>query len=650
MRTSSVVPERVDSRRQRGRRLAMQAAGTLGAIVIIAACSAGGGGTDKTFPGSGGSAGSGGAGAAGGGQGGSFGGFGGGGNAGSGGLIGGDAGPVTPIGPAFEYDDPGATGAYKDPELADGVEDSFGGSETSAGQPVLVYPLGGSMHAQNLANITLQWTQGSASNTLFRIEVTLGAENYRFYVPCDAAQCTYEMPDNEWLTLGRDHAGESASITVAGTDGNGGDVALSAAVEITYSPEPVVGALYYWAAAQNSIKRATFGSDKAVDFIAPNSATNDFECAACHSVSRNGEVIAFAVAPEGGEDVAGIQTAPTDDPASPYLAPAKGTSPYPSATANAPTEYFGHNVALSPTGELMAVNGVPNTTDTWPPYLEIRNTQSGDVLAHYDLGDALFGTNRIGILPEWSPDGTELVVTLADATGDDANFGCVWTSETCRSGIAVLRWTGSELTSLRVLVEPDSASDKREVHFYPSWSPDGEWVAFVSAEWSSANQNQKSISNPGGILRLIRATGGPHTCPGSDCVDLVNGTQYSFADGKAGNGKYSSWPKFAPFAQGENDSIMFIAFNTRIDYGFLSSGETQLWMFGLDVSKVGSGDPSFTPFWLPYQDFSDGSLTPYWTTALPCNLDPGGGCAGCVGEEECVVDESNGCFCFTRPK
>ncbi len=167
-------------------------------------------------------------------------------------------------------------------------------------------------------------------------------------------------------------------------------------------------------------------------------------------------------------------------------------------------------------------------------------------------------------------------------------------------------------------------------------------MAFASATHDSApgGRTQKSLSNDNAVLRMVRSTGGPYECPGPQCYELTRGMQYSVSDADAGNGKRSTWPKFTPFAQGDDSSLMFVSFNSRIDYGFLSTGETQLWMFAVDVSGLQAGaDPSFTPIWLPYQEFDDASLTPYWTTSLPCEVDPDGGCAGCVGYEQCVVNE-----------
>ena len=571
-------------------------------------------------------------------------------------------------GQPWQYGGTDGASAYKDPALPKNVKDLFNGPPSASGQPEIVYPLTGSMHAMNQGDINFQWNAGVLTSTLFRLDVTAGMDKkkFEFYFACTSkvGQCSYQMPQIEWLDLGDKFRGADLTFQLVGTDGSAGAdggppgvVYTSKPITITFSPEPVIGGLYYWAAASKSIKRFTFGAKKAVSFIKPNSPTDEYTCVACHSVSRDGKVIAFAVSNlPHGENTSAIQTAPTDDPTMPFVRPVMGMSPFytPGAaggdlsngTPMGPTDHFGHNVALSPDGSLAAINGIaePPAQGGWPPNFEIRDTKTGMTLGKWDMGDPLFGSGMNNpLFPEWSPDG-KLIVASLDSF--DMKNGCgSWSSTTCSGSIVTMAYDKdtNTLSPPTMLVKNTATA----YHFYPSWSPDSKWIVFVSAP---AGQAVGSLGNPKAVLRIVPSSGGPYTCPSSQCFDLVKGTQYTWADSLAGNSKHSTWPKFAPFAQGAtgNKNLFFVTFTSMIPYGYLAKDKPELWSFFVDTDKLvfGKGDASFAPVWLPYQDINDGAIAPYWTETLPCTVDGANNCIGCVQGEECEVNKEKAtCQC-----
>jgi hypothetical protein len=536
--------------------------------------------------------------------------------------------------------------AYRDDALPDDVKDRFAGPVDATALPEIEYPLADSMHPLNLGDVTFQWTRGTSESSLFRITVTGGGKTFRFYVPCghagevDAGEspssfhCSYTLPESEWLDVAERNKGGEVSVVISGTSDTGGAVRTSLSRRIFFSPEAVRGGLYYWSTEHASIKRATFGAKKAVHFVPPNSRVNEFECAACHSVSRDGKVMAFAVSKDVGGTRFAIQYSSTESPEAPYVRPNKGAD-------GVPTNHFGDNVALNPDGSMSVVNGA----DDSGMYLELRDPKTGATVGRrYRLQDPVFGPSGnndvIGILPEWSPDGRAVAVTLARGDYGGGEGSILWTADTSYSDIGVMPYDPltRELGTVQILVAAANRDDW--FHYYPSWSPDGKWIVFVSAP------SHNNHTNPNGILRVVASSGGPWACPGSQCYELERGTQYSLAEAALGRGKASSWPKFAPFGQ-KDSSLFFVSFSSGIDYGHLARGGTQLWLFAVDVARLGREDASFAPVWLPYQDYTDGSRTPYWTEVLACNLDPNGGCQGCVGDERCVVDRNNRCECRT---
>ncbi len=600
-----------------------------------------------------------------------------GGSAGTGVMLGGNGGAAgtstqpgawipTDLPAPWAYYNDGTDRAYKESTLGDNVKDLFSGAPTTDADLKILYPLDNTMHPVNASQMRFQWHRGATTNSLFRIDaVGEDGKTSRFYVSGThyrmfAYETFFDMPESDWLWLGADYAGKSVTITISATDGAGGPVATSAPIKAYFSPEPVYGSLYYWAAAQEELKRANFGAKQAVPFVSPESQSNEFKCVACHSVSRNGKVAAFAVSNIQGESVAAIQTAPTEDPSNPYVRPTLGTTPYTAAMAHAdpnvagdegsldgqPTDHFGQIAALNPDGSIVAINGT-NPPDGTAQWLELRNATTGETIVKYNRGDAVFGGgDRIGIHPEFSPDGNWLLVALT-RQGDP----CEWTYVTCAADIAALPVMGGN--SLGTAVTIATNADANTYNFYPSWSPDGAWVAFMTGNKSA---DAKSIFAQNSVMHLVSTSGGPYACPGPSCYELKLGTQYGTDQYTTKMGRHSTWPKFTPFAQGANKNIMFISMTSGIDYGWFNQAKengysnyayarNQIWMFAVDVSKVGQGDISYAPIWLPQQDYADGSLNPYWTETLPCQSDPGGACTGCVAGEECHVSVDNQCEC-----
>ncbi len=568
--------------------------------------------------------------------------------------VGGAAGSGSSLPPPWQYYSSDSELAYKDSALGADVKDQFPATSASDGAPTLVYPLAQSMHPMNVGDIVFQWQRGRSENTVFRIDAVGGGQTFRFFVSCNDAgngksdECIYVMPESEWLDLGGRFKGASIELSIAGSYAGAATTAQSASSTIDFSPEAVLGGLYYWSQTKSGIMRATFGSKRAELFIAPNSPTNDYACAGCHSVSRNGKVIAFTAQASRDYPGMGIQFAPTATPDQPYVAPTKGISPagagYPRTPGQEePQDAFGQNVALNADGTIAAVNGA--RFDGVPPgeeWFELRDATTGQTLttptnlpATWIIGDPLFGPNQLPILPEWSPDGTSIVATMMNRQS-----GCGWTFFSCQSGLTVLSIANNTISAVKPLVS--FAPGDAMYHFYPSYSPDGKYVAFASAP--NVTTESGSSDNRNAVLRLVPATGGPYTCPGPSCYELTLGTGYTPEQATAGAGLGSTWPKFTPFAQ-KSGNLLFVSFTSRRDYGFLSKGRAQLWMFAVDVTKLGNGDPSSAPIWLPHQDLTDESFTPYWTEVLPCEFDPQGGCQGCVGSEQCVAGPNNQCQC-----
>jgi hypothetical protein len=315
--------------------------------------------------------------------------------------------------------------------------------------------------------------------------------------------------------------------------------------------------------------RGMFGAGEQ-RFISPGTSCNRFACGSCHAVSRDGRFIAFAAEQPGY-----LTAARTEDPGHPVVTPPEPPQP------NAAT------MSLTRDGRLLLISYGSGGNDG---QVVVRETATGREVARLD--PSVLGTpERKLYFPDWSPDGSELVATLA--TQSDRP----WSVKD--GSLVVIPYNGGAFGRARTVVPRDAAL----FHFYPSWSPDGAWIAFVSAPLPGPSYN-----NPQSRLRLVSRDGGP-------VHDLGNATQQL--------GKAASAPRFLPFSQA-GCQMYFIAFHTRIDYGFwlknsvdATGGWPQLWLAAIDLRKL-PGDPSSAPVWLPFQDPRRTNVLPVWVERLIC--------------------------------
>ncbi len=600
-----------------------RAAGAAGLLAV--ACASPGTRVNPDGGGSGGSAGRGG-------TGGGAAGSGGGGQSGNNDAA---ASPDMRMVDAPEFDAPTPGFVWGDPFLPVDPTDKFGGSEDGSKKPRIVYPLDGSVHPINIKQIKLQWSQGRPARPmmmndpqtydLFRLRFVSARGTYDYYVPClNAPECRYDMPSDKWLQMAGGNRDVEMTLTVTGTnrDGaNGGAVSTSDPLKIRFSPNDVLGGLYYWSTSLSppgaakdggGSLRLSFGTDKAVSYIPPSSPSNPHYCGGCHSVSRNGAVIAFTAL--GGQGI--LAASPTSDPTKHTISPAM--RPNDAST-----------MALNPDGTRALVS--------FNAELILRDTQNGNVLGK--VPPASFPPMKSGYFPEWSPDGQNIVLMVSSKRNKVGPQNVVVDYDLGDGSIGILPFNGGSFGMARIIVPED-----KDYHFYPSWSPDNQWIAFASAPVGKGGGGTESntagvdsnYNTPTARLRMVAAAGG-------QVYELTAATQ--------GVGKTSTWPKFTPFVQElGSEKVYFVAFNSKIDYGWelknaqLEASETvaikkkfaarpQLWMFAVDTRKMASGDPSSAPIWLPFQGVDQKNHLPYWTEVISCSGGTQGG--QCGDDEKC---------------
>jgi hypothetical protein len=508
--------------------------------------------------------------------------------------------------------------------------DWFFNPDTALGDaPEIVYPLSGSLHPFDLRQLTVQFRRGRDDFQVFRVRIELPDSGvvYDFFAPCLAVAgdgCRYLLEGGVWDNARADLVDKAAVLTVTGSTSPHGVQRSSAPLPLGIVKSDLGNkGFYYWTtvptysptpSSQTGIFRLPFGADQAEPFIMPSSTTNDRQCGACHSVSRDGSTIAFTARDtDGGPDQrSGSLVAELTAQPKPPLIPAAAPGTYDSSMMA--LSYTGKRVLVAYDDQLVLRSSETN------PALKLT---AGDVitsLSKDDLG------GKVGYFPEFSPTDDAVVLTLSDTpdsaiavqAGDIAVID--FDIETSKFGAPKIIGPGTDDI----------------FHFYPTWSPDGRYIAFASAPRETGEDGfpRKSYDQKRARLRLVAREGGK-------VYELMNATHE--AD------KWSTYPKFAPFQTG---SLMFLTFNSKINYGLVLDNDdkpsdaqrvAQLWMSAVDISKL-PDDPSSAPIWLPFQDATQPGHLGIWTNDVKCRTDLGG--SGCAFGQVCNPDKT----CVVVPK
>jgi hypothetical protein len=503
-------------------------------------------------------------------------------------------------------------GRFVDPKLPADPATAFIGDPAVGGPaaPRIVYPLEGSLHPTNLTDITVQWTnpQRLGGRSLqFRLRFQNERGSYDVFVPCTDAECSYAIPESVWKEIAGSNRDRDVAFSITAA-ADGGTFA-SSPISMHFSAGRVEGGLYYWSTSLKGTYRLTLGQKKAVPFIVPGKDG----CYGCHTLSRSGKRIAWTDMSESETTttVVGtirslaqrLATAVTETPAA-----RAGGKDSPSAT-----------MALNPDGSRVLVAEGAR--------LVLRDAATAAVITTVD--PAFLGNRRSGsvggFFPEWSPDGKSIALTVGGGVSVPGSVTVGF--DVVQAEIAVMPYNDGRFGPARVIVPLD-----REMHFYPTWSPDGQWLVFCSAPATGASSltgtTADTYDNPQARLRLVAATGG---------------RIYELGRASGGRGTTASWPKFTPFSQ-LGGQLLFVAFSSKAEYGFLKRDARipQLWMAAIDLRRLTGPtpdpDPSWAPVWLPFQEVDQNNHLPFWTETLGCVQDTECGPGATCRDRACVAN------------
>ena len=427
---------------------------------------------------------------------------------------------------------------YQERIVEEGANPGLFTGGASDGGDLWLYPEDGVNIPRNTPSIDFQWSDLAADT--YRLELRSASTDLTVFTTAPGWEAAADL----WTAIVATNAGGEVELDLTAATADG--LVSSAPLRVAVNRMDAAGSILYWSTSTQGFMKIPYG-DESEEFLTVNQTGR---CQGCHAVSSEG---LFAFTYDGGNGPLGVKTLGLDD-----VMPPENTT------------FFGNFKSFSPDSDYLIT--------TYGGALLLYDGRTSEYLHDVPLPEGTFATHV-----DWSPDGDRLVVTLHDG-------GEGWADWVLTSGgrIAVMDHLGDGgFGTPEVLHDPDDPFRA----YYPTWSPDGRWIAFNVSTGDA-------YDDPDAELWVIDGDGG-------DPVLLEAANQV----GELSN----SWPRWGPLP---DDDILWLTFASRRAYGRYSDPELpnpQIWVAGFDPRLARQGeDPSWPAFWLPGQDIIQNNHIPLW--------------------------------------
>lgn len=453
--------------------------------------------------------------------------------------------------------------------------DAFDAEATKVEAAAWLYPADGVALPRNTPSLEFQWrpTEGAVYELAFTSEVTS--------IRVRTSEPSFTADADTWARIAATNAGGSVEAVLRTSVG--GVVTEEPPRTFAVNRLDATGAILYWSTTKAGLVQIPFGANAATPWW---TQAESGKCVGCHAVSSDGKV---AYTYDGGNGPIGIRRFGADPTAAAILS-------YPADATTAPRGNF---FSFSPDGKLLLAAYLGN--------LALYDAETGTFLQ-----DVL--TDGKSTHPAWSPDGTQ--IAFVRQIGRTPSISGDWFNSVPGSQLAVLEYLGTSPTGQHLfgpwslLVAPSETTNV----YYPTFSPDGAWIAFNQS-------SQDMVSDPDASLWVVDAAGklDPIRLEAADgdpaawdaCTFAPDPTNAPEVYSK---GMFNSWPRWAPLP---DDDVLWLAFSSSRAYGAKTSCRPQIWVTSFDPEKARKGqDPSTAAFWLPGQDLTDGNHIPVWMRSL----------------------------------
>lgn len=444
---------------------------------------------------------------------------------------------------------------------------------TGTMSPTIVYPLDMAAMPTSVKAPVVQWEGAGAADQLYRVRMVSGYATVDTILAHDPDFTFSLQPAADVWQLLKSSTDGVIRFTVEHWDATNGAQG-SMPIGVRMIPANITGAIYYWNLAAGKMEKID-ESGRSTAIENPPARSDGRRCVACHTVSKDGRYLSGALW-DGGQQGAVFDmadpTVKTADPA-PTVTPLVEASTYTVLFST-----FNENAT-----RLMLNRGTG---------LEVIDPMTGAVVP-------TTGLPTTGVAhPSWSPDGkTVALVRNIMAGGNPAG----WAVDYDRGDLAVMPVTAPDTFGAPTTLVAASAVDPAfAAPSWPSFAPDSQWIAYGAGTNSRGRNDAVPAVYPGALFIIDKDQGVPYrldiACAGArDCY----------------------LPNFSPYDEGGYYWLVF--YSTR-DYGNAQAGtkgtqRRQLWVTAINKSKLGMGDPSSVPYWLPDQDAQTQNMSAYW--ALP---------------------------------
>jgi hypothetical protein len=478
----------------------------------------------------------------------------------------------------------------------------------------LLYPYDGTVFPLGLNSPLMMWNAPNANGDVYRIHLAENGYSFDLYQVANAP-AQVRVPQDAWDRVTASNGGDNLVLTVSRWDATANMAYSSVTENFTVAPESLRGAIYYWTVSGANNQR--IGS---ITRIYPGSGAvpeklNQGRCMGCHSVSADGSTLVATV-----ED----PSAPSKSPYSNWTGVRAWASfTLPTAQLSLQTDKSGANSALTPNGQYVVFGGRANGTVPGSKYISLATTATGVVIPTSGLDDVMPSNNMGLMMPSFSVDGTKLA--LVEAGGDLSDN--VIPSPSNRIiyldfDIKVPKFdpTIHEVANVNAFPANDNQLG------YPAFTPDGQWVAYHSGQYSTGCHDGCVDSSPdAGELWISSVNGG--TPIRLARLDDPPAIKDHFVHRE---------PTFCPVKRG---GYSWVVFTSMRDWGNsligpIINGKRRLWVAAID-GTIGTTDPSHPAFYVEAQ-LDTPNMRGYWALAA-CIETPAPGMTGpmCKSNFEC---------------